>query len=113
LDPFPYTGHSTTLDGLWMGVPPVSLAGPTIASRGSLSILSNLGLADFVVKSKNDYVALAIALSKDPARLRELRAGLRGRLERSVLMEADVFTRQAETAYRDMWHKWCATTPPG
>jgi protein O-GlcNAc transferase len=113
LDPFPYTGHSTTLDGLWMGVPPVSLTGPTIASRGSLSILSNLGLTDLVVKSKNDYVALAIALSKDPARLRELRAGLRGRLERSVLMDADGFTRQTEIAYRDMWHKWCATIPPG
>lgn len=112
LDPFPYTGHSTTLDGLWMGVPPVSLAGPTIASRGSLSILSNLGFADLVAKSKNDYVALAIALSKDPARLRELRAGLRGRLERSVLMDADRFARQAETAYRDMWHKWCAATSP-
>ena len=112
LDPFPYTGHSTTLDGLWMGVPLASLAGPTIASRGSLSILSNLGLADLVVKSKNDYVALAIALSQDPARLRELRAGLRGRLERSVLMDAGRFARQAETAYRDMWHKWCAATSP-
>jgi len=113
LDPFPYTGHSTTLDGLWMGVPPVSLAGPTIASRGSLSILSHLGLAELALKSKSDYVALAIAMSKDLARLRELRAGLRGRLECSVLMDADRFTRQAETAYRDMWHKWCAATRLG
>jgi protein O-GlcNAc transferase len=112
LDAFPYTGHSTTLDGLWMGVPPVSLAGPTVASRGSLSILSHLGLAELVLKNKSDYVALAIALSQDLPRLRELRAGLRGRLERSVLMDADRFTRQAETAYRDMWHKWCAATRP-
>ena len=89
------------------------MTGTTIASRGSLSFLSNLALADLVVKNKNDYVALAIALSQDPARLRELRAGLRGRLEHSLLMDADGFTRQAETAYRDMWQKWCATTQPG
>jgi predicted O-linked N-acetylglucosamine transferase (SPINDLY family) len=111
LDPYPYTGHTTTLEGLWMGVPLVTLAGPTIASRGSLSILSNLGLAELAVKNKNDYVALAVALAQDHSRLRELRAGLRGRLERSVLMDANRFARQAESAYRAMWHKWCATVP--
>lgn len=54
-------------------------------------------------------MALGVALSKDLDRLRELRAGLRGRLERSVLMDADRFARKAESAYRDMWHKWCET----
>ena len=111
LDPFPYTGHTTTLDGLWMGVPLVTLAGLTIASRGSLSILSNLGLAELAVKNKADYVALAVALARDHSRLRELRAGLRRRLERSVLMDANRFARQAESAYRAMWHKWCETVP--
>lgn len=107
LDPFPATGHTTTLDGLWMGVPPVALAGPTVTSRGSLSILSNLGLADLAVKSKSDYVALALALSKDLTRIRELRAELRGRMEHSVLMDADRFARKVESAYREMWRKWC------
>ena len=108
LDPFPYTGHTTTLEGLWMGVPPVSLAGPTVASRGSLSILSNLGLTDLAVKSKSEYVALAVAMSTDLARLRELRTGLRGRLECSVLMDGDRFARRVESAYRDIWRKWCS-----
>ncbi len=107
LDPFPYTGHTTTLEGLWMGVPVVSLAGPTVASRGSLSILSNLGLVELAVKSKSDYVALAVALSRDLPRLRELRAGLRGRLENSVLMDGGRFARWVESAYRDIWGKWC------
>ncbi len=107
IDPFPYTGHTTTLDGLWMGVPVVTLAGSTVASRGSLSILSNLGLTEFAVKSKSDYAALAVALSRDLPRLRNLRAELRGRLERSVLMDANRFARKAESAYRDIWRKWC------
>ena len=108
LDPYPYTGHTTTLDGLWMGVPVVTLAGPTVVSRGSLSMLTNVGLPELAVKSKGDYVALAVALSKDPERLRELRAGLRGRLERSVLMDAKRFAQRAESAYRDIWRKWCS-----
>jgi protein O-GlcNAc transferase len=56
-------------------------------------------------------VALAIALAQDKARLRELRAGLRERLERSVLMDASRFARHAESAYRAIWHKWCETAP--
>jgi len=111
LDPFPCTGGITTLDCLWMGVPVITLSGSTVASRGSLSILSNLGLADLAVKSKSEYVALAVALSKDLARLRELRTGLRGRFERSVLMDADRFARRVESAYRDMWRKWCNNPP--
>jgi protein O-GlcNAc transferase len=109
LDPFPCTGGVTTLDGLWMGVPVVTLAGRTVVSRGGLSILSHVGLTELAVKNKADYVALAVALARDQARLCELRAGLRERLERSVLMDGKRFARQAESAYRATWHKWCET----
>jgi predicted O-linked N-acetylglucosamine transferase (SPINDLY family) len=109
LDPFPCTGGITTLDGLWMGVPVVSLTGPTVVSRGSLTILTNVGLTELAVKNKSDYLVLAVALARDQVRLRELRAGLRGRLERSVLMDANRFARQAESAYRAIWRKWCET----
>ena len=64
LDPFPFTGGITTLDSLWMGVPVVTLPGKTVVSRGGLSILSNLGLADLAVTDRSDYVALAVALLK-------------------------------------------------
>jgi protein O-GlcNAc transferase len=111
LDPFPYTGHTTTLDALWMGVPVVTLAGPTVVSRGSLSILSNVGLIELATKDKADYVALAIALAQDKARLRELRAGLRARLEHSVLMDAKRFARQIESAYSAAWNRWCENVP--
>ena len=109
LDPFPYTGGITTLDSLWMGVPVVTLSGSTAVSRGSLTILSNVGLSELAVKSKADYAALAVALARDRARLHELRTGLRERLERSVLMDANRFTKQIESAYHTLWKKWCNT----
>ncbi len=111
LDPFPFTGGITTLDALWMGVPVVTLPGPIVVSRGSLSIFSNMGLTELAVKNKSDYVALAVALARDQDRLRQLRAELRERLERSVLMDSARFARQVELAYRAMWQKWCASAP--
>ena len=110
LDPFPFTGGITTIDSLWMGVPVITLPGATVVSRGSLSVLSNLSLEELAVRTRSDYVALAVALSKDLARLRELRAGLRGRLEHSVLTDADRFARRVESAYRDIWRKWCGNS---
>jgi predicted O-linked N-acetylglucosamine transferase (SPINDLY family) len=108
LDPFPYGGHTTSLDALWMGVPVVSLAGKTPVSRAGLSILNNLGLPELVASAEDDYVRIATALAADLPRLAELRSTLRHRMESSVLMDAPRFARQIEAAYRTMWREWCA-----
>lgn len=106
LDPFPYTGHTTTLDGLWMGVPVITLAGSTAASRGSLSILSNLNLSELAAATKEDYASLGMGLANDPDRLRAFRSGMRERMQKSILMDADRFAQQVESAYRQMWQNW-------
>ncbi|EDY16422.1 TPR repeat-containing protein [Chthoniobacter flavus Ellin428] len=108
LDPFPYNGHSTSLDALWMGVPVVSLCGDRPVSRAGLSQLSNLGLPELVASTKDRYVDIATGLANDIPRLKELRATLRQRMEKSVLMDASHFTRQIENCYRTMWRQWCA-----
>lgn len=112
LDPFPYNGHTTSLDALWMGVPVVSLAGKCAVSRAGWSQLCNLGLADLVAHSEDEYVAIARTLASDLPRLEQLRATLRPRMESSVLMDGPRFARQIEGAYRAMWQRWCASKPP-
>ncbi|EDY19541.1 Tetratricopeptide TPR_2 repeat protein [Chthoniobacter flavus Ellin428] len=107
LDSFPYNGHTTSLDALWMGVPVVSLAGNTSVSRGGLSILSNLALAELVARSADDYVRVAVDLATDLPRLATLRASLRSRMEASVLMDASRFADSIEDAFRSMWREWC------
>lgn len=108
LDPFPYNGHTTSLDALWMGVPVVSLAGQRAVSRAGLSQLTNLGLPEFVAFTEDDYVRIAAQWAGDLPRLAELRGTLRQRMEASVLMDVPRFARQIEAAYRAMWREWCA-----
>jgi predicted O-linked N-acetylglucosamine transferase (SPINDLY family) len=107
LDPFPYGGGVTTSDALWMGVPVVTLSGRTAIGRGGRSILSNLGLTELVAETPRQYVELAVSLAEDLPRLFELRAGLRGRMERSPLCDAAGYAADLETAYREMWRRWC------
>jgi len=107
LDTFPYNGHTTSLDALWMGVPVVSLAGQHAVSRAGFSQMSNLGLTDLVAFTGDDYVRIATTLAGDLPRLAELRATLRSRLQASPLMDAPRFARHIEQAYRTLWERWC------
>jgi predicted O-linked N-acetylglucosamine transferase (SPINDLY family) len=107
LDPFPYSGHTSTLDALWMGVPVITLAGRTAVGRGGVSILSNVGLPELVARTPAEYVAIAIDWARDPTRLAALRAGMRQRMLASPLMDRNQYAADVEEAYRRMWKSWC------
>ena len=109
LDPFPYPGHTTTLDGLYMGVPSVTLRGDTAVSRGGASILSHLGLDELIAHTPQRYVEIAISLAGDLDRLAALRANLRNRMRQSPLMDEPAYAREIEKAYRSMWRYHFAT----
>jgi protein O-GlcNAc transferase len=109
LDPFPYSGHTTSLNSLWMGVPVITLAGKTAVGRGGVSILSNLGMPEWIASDPDQYIAIAKTHANDIPSLAKLRSELRHRLQSSPLMDARQFARDIESAYRQMWETWCAT----
>jgi predicted O-linked N-acetylglucosamine transferase (SPINDLY family) len=108
LDPFPFGGGLTSLEALWMGVPVVTLPGERPASRQTLSFLRVLGLGDLVAMSQADYVRIAAGLAADPRRRALLRGALRARMAASPLCNGALFTPTLESAYRQMWRRWCA-----
>jgi predicted O-linked N-acetylglucosamine transferase (SPINDLY family) len=91
-----------------MGVPVVSLVGETATSRGGASLLHAIGLGELVAQTPDQYVDIACDLAQDAARLAALRAGMRERMRASALMDAPLFTRNLESAFRLMWRSWCA-----
>jgi protein O-GlcNAc transferase len=107
LDTFPYNGHTTSLDSLWMGVPVVTRVGRTSVGRGGLSQLFQMDLLELAAESDEAFVSIAAALGNDLVRLAALRSELRARLERSALMDASRFARHVEHAYRDAWRAHC------
>jgi predicted O-linked N-acetylglucosamine transferase (SPINDLY family) len=100
LDPFPYNGVTTTCDALWMGVPVIALAGRMGVSRQGVRFLRNVGLDELIAETPEDYTRIATELAGDLRRLADLRPGLRERMSRSPLMDAERLTRDLEAAYR-------------
>jgi predicted O-linked N-acetylglucosamine transferase (SPINDLY family) len=104
LDPFPWAGHTTTCHSLWMGVPVISLAGPTAVSRAGASIMGALGMdGEWVASTPADYIRIAREWAGRPGDLARLRGGLRERLASSPLVDAGRFTRNLEAELRRVW----------
>jgi predicted O-linked N-acetylglucosamine transferase (SPINDLY family) len=108
LDTFPYTGSTTVLNSLWMGVPTLTIAGSTLASRAGTTWMSHVGLEQFVVANKEEFVARGVALASDIPALAEIRTSLRERCAASAAFRPDVVAAGVSRALRIMWQRWCA-----
>jgi protein O-GlcNAc transferase len=111
LDAFPWCGHATTCEALWMGVPVLTLRGPRHAGRMSASILTCVGLTDLIAETPEEYRQKAVWLASDGERLADLRGSLRERMLRSPLCDGATFTRGLEAVYRGLWRRWCNVRP--
>lgn len=103
LDTFPYHGTTTTCEALWMGVPVVTLAGKTHASRVGVSLLNAVGLTDLVAQSPEQYVQIAARLAGQRGSFPDLR----DRMRTSPLMDAARLAQSVESHFRTVWTKWC------
>ncbi len=112
LDTFPYTGSTTVLNSLWMGVPTLTIAGQTMASRAAAAWLSHTGLENFVATDADDFVTRGVALASDIPALAALRTGLRERCRASAVFQPEVVAASLSRALHVMWQRWRDGLPP-
>ncbi|HET7313725.1 tetratricopeptide repeat protein [Salinisphaera sp.] len=112
LDPWPYSGGLTTCEGFAMGVPVVTLPGPTFAGRHSATHLINAGMPELVVSSWEEYRARVIELARDLDNLATIRTLLRRTLLESPVCDGPGFARHFTNAMRAIWQRACADRAP-
>lgn len=107
LDTFPFSAGATTAEALWMGVPTISLASPGMRGRQGEALLTNAGLAGWIVYSEDEYVQEAIAWANADESYREklatFRQGLRERVRNSPVFNAEQFASEFLDALHGMW----------
>jgi predicted O-linked N-acetylglucosamine transferase (SPINDLY family) len=108
LDAFPWNGHTTACEALWMGVPVVTLYGNRYAGRMAASALTALDLTELIARSPEEYVDIATRWASDVDRLGRLRTGLREKMRTSPLCGGAAFTHNLEEVYRTLWRRWCS-----
>lgn len=103
LDPFPFSGSTTTCEALWMGVPVITCPFETFASRHSLTHLSNIGVVETIASDLEQYVDLAVSLSGDIPRLEVLRSSMRDRMRASPLCDGKRFAANLDSLLQTTW----------
>ena len=97
LDTFPYSGATTTFGAICMGVPVFTLTGKNYISRQSASVLSSVGLPDWIVHDKNDYIKTLKKLA-NLKKIYKLRLKLRRQVADSPLCNDLRFAKNFENA---------------
>jgi len=106
LDPYPFTGATTTCEAMWMGVPVVTLRGAKPVSRQSSAMLKALSLDHLIADSVEEYVASAMKLASDIQALNQLRHSLRHQLADSYLLDPVRFSKSLVEAFELMIHDY-------
>lgn len=106
LDPFPYNGGTISSEAIYMNTPLITLAGSNYVSRVGVSLLSNLGLDQYIANTREEYVQKVVDLARNPSELKLLHQTLRLRMLNSDLANSSSFTSNVEAAYEDMVNKF-------
>jgi predicted O-linked N-acetylglucosamine transferase (SPINDLY family) len=104
LDTFPYNAHATAMDALWVGVPLLTYAGQSFASRVAASLLCTAGLPEFVAGSLAQYEEKAVEAAKDSIGIRAARRKLAQR--DTALFDTEMYTRNIEVAYEAIYERY-------
>jgi predicted O-linked N-acetylglucosamine transferase (SPINDLY family) len=97
LDLSPFNGGTTTTDALWVGLPVLTCAGRSFASRMAGSFLNVIGLPELITTTLADYENLAVELAHDPMKMSSIRTRLADGKANSPLFDTPIFVNNLET----------------
>lgn len=111
LDSAPYPGGTTTHNALWMGVPTLTMSGPTLLSRIGAAIAGHVGLHDYIAHDEADFLRKGMAIAADIGRLAAQRGQLRARFAESAMGQPALVAAGLDHGLRTIWQRWCARLP--
>jgi predicted O-linked N-acetylglucosamine transferase (SPINDLY family) len=112
LDTFYCNAHTTAADALWAGLPVLTCAGETMASRIGASIVHAIGLPELVAPDSAAYQATALRLATQPGELATLRERLARKRSTCALFDTTRRVRELDRAFEMMWQRHLDGLPP-
>jgi predicted O-linked N-acetylglucosamine transferase (SPINDLY family) len=102
LDPFPFPGGTTSIEGMWMGVPVITMKGSYFIAHNGETIAHNSNNSEWIANDINDYIDKACEWSKKLEKLSMLRSAMREKIMNSKLFDSQAFTLNFEDAVLKM-----------
>jgi predicted O-linked N-acetylglucosamine transferase (SPINDLY family) len=102
LDTTPYGAHATARDALWAGLPVLTIAGSSFASRVAASLLNALGLQELIASSLEEYEQCALRLARTPEWLGNLRSRLSRKDVTHRCFDTGLYRRHLEAVFESV-----------
>ena len=102
LDPFPYSGGTTSLESYWMCVPVLTKKGDYFISKSTASINKNIGLDNWIANDEQDYLSKAISFSKDLNFLQNTKNYLINNRNKFVIFSSEHLAEELSLAFKSM-----------
>lgn len=104
LDSFPFSGATSLLDPLEVGLPAVAMDGTSFRTLVAAALLREMSMEELIVGSLDAYVELAVKLAADAALRTKLRALIRERMEAVPrFLDSRRYGEQVGAAFERMW----------
>jgi predicted O-linked N-acetylglucosamine transferase (SPINDLY family) len=98
LDTFPYNAGTIASDAIRMGLPLLTLAGRSFASRMAARMLHAIGASTGVTETLEDYISTAVTLATDSEHRAAYRARFTETAWAATIGDIEGFTRKFEAA---------------
>jgi len=107
LDTLAFSGATTTMHSLWMGVPTLTIAGLTPQANACAGILAHVELLKFIGADAPGFIAAARYWATHIPELAALRSQLRARVQSSPGGNPALIAAHLRLSLRHMWRSWC------
>jgi len=112
LDNFPCNAHTTASDSLWCNLPLLTISGQGFASRVAASLLHTMNLSELVSENFEEYEEKAVLYASNKNAFNELNNKLRINKEISTLFNIQLFAKNLEMAYKNIYQCYHQGLPP-
>jgi predicted O-linked N-acetylglucosamine transferase (SPINDLY family) len=96
LDTIPYNGTTTTCEAMFMGTPTIALMGESHVARVSAALNLQAGFTEFVAKTEQEFVEIAVSWAARKKELCEYKNSMRDKMRASPICDAKSFTAEWE-----------------
>jgi predicted O-linked N-acetylglucosamine transferase (SPINDLY family) len=105
LDTTPYNAHTTASDALWTGLPVLTCAGESFASRVAGSLLNALYLPELVTTTLAEYEATAMMLASNPEAIASIRNKLAMHKMQYPIFDSTRYARALESVFSQAFNE--------
>ncbi|MCT7970694.1 glycosyltransferase [Laspinema olomoucense] len=106
LDSYPYSGATSLLDPLQLGIPAIAWEGSSLRSRQASALLREIHLADLIAQDEPGYIQLAIKLATNPQLRHHYRQQIQQKMQQNPpFLDSAVYGQKMGNLFEQLFQK--------